>query len=111
MVEILMIEILLRGSLGPKRHLMEAGKQLSDKNVYKEVNLNEKLTQNLTETSKKIFRNYKNGGFITDKELKYFSFHHKKACNLGKLYFLLKIHKRLFNVPGRPVISNCEAPT
>ena len=44
MVEILMIEILLCGSLGPKRHLMEAGKQLSDKNVYKEVNLNEKLT-------------------------------------------------------------------
>ena len=33
-----------------------------------------------------------------------------KATNLGKLYLLLKIHKRLENVPGRPVISNCGTP-
>ena len=52
-----------------------------------------------------------NGGFITDKELKYFSFDHKRVCNLIKLYFLPKIHKRLFNIPGRPVISNCGTPT
>ena len=32
-------------------------------------------------------------------------------CNLGKLYLLPKIHKRLSEVPGRPVISNCGAPT
>ena len=38
-------------------------KQLSDKNVYKEVNFDEKLMQDLTETSNKIFRNLKNGGF------------------------------------------------
>ena len=31
--------------------------------------------------------------------------------NLGKLYLLPKIHKRLSNVRGRPVISNCGAPT
>ena len=61
---------------------MEAEKQLSDKNVYKEVNFHEKLIQNLPETSKKIFRNLKNGGFMTDKELKYFSFNHvtEKNC-------------------------------
>ena len=87
-------------------YLVEAEKQLSDKNVYKEVNFND-----LTETSIKIFRNLTSGGFITDKELKYFSFDHKRACNLGKLYFLPKIHKRLFNVPGRPAISNCGTPT
>ena len=51
-------------------YLMEAEKQLSDKNVYKEVKFNEKLIQDLTETSNKIFRNLNNGGFITDKELK-----------------------------------------
>ena len=34
------------------------------------------------------------------------------TTNLGKLYFLPKIHKRLSNVSGRPVISNCgTAPT
>ena len=27
------------------------------------------------------------------------------------MYLLPKIHKRLFNVPGRPVISNCGSPT
>ena len=85
---------------------MKAEKQLSDKNVYKEVNFNEKLIQDLTETSNKIFRS-----LITDKDLKYFSFDHKRVCNLRKLYFLPKFHKRLFNVPGQPVISNCGTPT
>ena len=34
-----------------------------------------------------------------------------KKHNLGKLYLLPKIHNRLFNMPGRPVISNCGMPT
>ena len=36
---------------------------------------------------------------------------YRKATMLGKLYFLPKIHKRLHNVLGRPVISNCDTPT
>ena len=36
---------------------------------------------------------------------------YKNATNLGKLYFLTKIHKKLFNVPGRPIMSNCGTPT
>ena len=47
----------------------------------------------------------------SEKELKYFTYNNKNATNLGKLYFLPKIHKRLFNVPGTPVISNCGTPT
>ena len=43
--------------------------------------------------------------------MKYFTYEYKKACILGKLYLLPKIHKRLFNVPGRLVISNCGTPT
>ena len=30
---------------------------------------------------------------------------------LGKMYLLPKIHKRLYNVSGRSVISNCGTPT
>ena len=43
--------------------------------------------------------------------MKYFVYAYKNASNLGKLYFLPKIYKRLSNVPGRPVISNCGTPT
>ena len=43
--------------------------------------------------------------------MKYFTYEYKKACNLGKLCLLPKIHKRLFNVPGRPVIFNSGMPT
>ena len=34
-----------------------------------------------------------------------------KATNFGKLYFLPKIHRKLTNVPGRPVVSNCGTST
>ena len=30
---------------------------------------------------------------------------------MGKLYLLPKIHKRLHDIPGRPVILNCGIPT
>ena len=46
-----------------------------------------------------------------EKELKYLIINHKKDTNLGKMYLLPKIHKRLYNVPGKPVISNCGTPT
>ena len=41
---------------------------------------------------------------ITEKEFKYFTYECQKATNLGKMYLLP-------NLPGRPVISNCVAPT
>ena len=50
-------------------------------------------------------------GEITEIELKYFIYKHQKATNLRKVYSLPEIHKRLSNVPGRPVISNCGTPT
>ena len=90
---------------------MEAEKQLSDKTIYKDVTFNKNIIPNLTEKSNKIFENLKRRGFISEKQLKYFRFDFKNSCNLGKLYFLPKIHKRLSNVPGRPVISNCGTPT
>ena len=58
-----------------------------------------------------MFLNLKRKGSISEKEMKYFVYDYKNASNLGKLYFLPKIHKRLSNVSGRPVISNCGTPT
>ena len=48
---------------------------------------------------------------IFSEEYKYFTYSFKKSTNLGKMYFLPKIHKWLDNVPGRPVISNCGTLT
>ena len=92
-------------------YIKEAEKQLNDTNVYKDVCFNEKLLQELVGASNKLFQNLKAKGKISDKQLKYFTYQYKKVTNLGKLYLLPKIHKRLANVPGRPVISNCGTPT
>ena len=88
-----------------------AEKQLSDENIYKDVNFKDKILQELADNSNKLFKNLKTKGSITEKELRYFTIEFKKATNLGKLYLLPKNHKRLENVPGRPVISKCGTPT
>ena len=43
--------------------------------------------------------------------MKYFTYELEKSTNFGKLYLLPKVHKRINNVPGRPVISSCGSPT
>ena len=43
--------------------------------------------------------------------MKYLIYEHRKVTDLGKLYLLPKIHKRLYDVPERPVISNCSTST
>ena len=42
--------------------------------------------------------------------MKYFLYDYKNTTNLGKLYFLHKIHKKPLNVSACPVISNCGTP-
>ena len=61
--------------------MREAEKQLSDKNVYQEVQFKKQMLSNLVETSNKFFRDLKTKRFITEKELKYFTYEYKKACN------------------------------
>ena len=93
-------------------YLKEAEKQLGDNTVYERVDINnKKMLSQFMDTSNKYFRSLKNRNYISEKELRYFTYEYKRTCNLGKLYLLPKIHKRLENVPGRPVISNCGAPT
>ena len=50
-------------------------------------------------------------GCNIEKKHKYFSDEFKNITNLGKLNLRSKIHKHLFDVPGRPVISNCGTAT
>ena len=92
-------------------YIKEAEKRLGDSTVYKEINYNKKILSQLVSSSNKYFRKVNSSGYISYKEMKYFTHEYKKACNLGKLYLLPKIHKRIFNVPGRQVTSNCVAPT
>ena len=92
-------------------YLMEAEKQLKDRKVYQEVRFSENILTDLVEKNNTMFKNLRRKRAILEKELKYFSFEYKKATNLGKLYLLPKIHNRLKNVPGGPVISNCGTPT
>ena len=91
-------------------YIAEASKQLNNESVYKSVNFKDKILQNLAEKmafSKVLSRNVK----LLKKKLKYFTIEHKKTTNSGKMYLLPKIHKRLYDVHGRPVISNCGTPT
>ena len=92
-------------------YIKEAEKQLGDRSVYQKVNFKEKLLCELVDKSNSSFKELKRMGCISDKTLKYFTYEFKKATNLGKFYLLPKIHKRLESVPGRPIISNCGAPT
>ena len=52
---------------------------------------------------KNFLSRVKNIGDILSETLEYFFINKPK---LGRFYLLPKIHKRLHNVPGRPVISN-----
>ena len=92
-------------------YITEAENHLNNNWVYKEVKFNENVLTDLVEKSNKIFNRLCSHRLISESELKYFTYNFKKATNLGKLFFLPKIHKRLANVPGRPVISNCGTPT
>ena len=92
-------------------YLQEAFKQLRGTNIYGDVKFNKNILTGLVERSNKILNRLCSPRLISEKELKYFTYSFKKATNLGKLYFLLKIHKSLTSVPGRPVISNCGTPT
>ena len=57
----------------------------------------------LIKTIKSVLRKVRNRKDISDETLDYFLVNNPKV---GRFYLLPKIHKRLHNVPGRPVISN-----
>ena len=83
-------------------YLEEANKQLQDKDVYEEVSGD--FISPLIKTIKNCLAKINRRGDICKETLDYFLV---KDPKVGRFYMLPKIHKRLFDVPGRPVISNC----
>ena len=83
-------------------YLREAESQLSDTEVYEE--LHGDIVSPLVKIVMQYLSRVKVRGDVSDEILKYFLV---KNPRVGRFYLLPKIHKRLHNVPGRPVISNC----
>ena len=84
-----------------KNYIKEAENQLGDTNIYEEVPNDAKPLMNIIlNTLEKICNR---GNACTD-TLNCFLI---KDAKFTRFYLLPKIHKRLYNVPGRPVIANC----
>ena len=92
-------------------YLAEAENHLNDSSTYQDAKFRDDDLVKLVEQSNKMFQKLLSKQNISSSEYKYFCYNYKRAANLGKMYLLPKIHKRLENVPGRPVISNCGTPT
>ena len=81
-------------------YIKEAEKQLGDEEVYEEVsNDAAPLLKNINAVIAKMRKR----GDLKRNNLDYFIM---KDPKFARFYLLPKIHKRLHNVPGRPVISN-----
>ena len=82
-------------------YLKEAYKQLEDREVYEEVPNDPSV---LVNTIIKALEKIRLRGDLSSDTLNYFVVEDPK---FARFYLLPEIHKRLHNVPGRPVISNC----
>ena len=82
--------------------IKEAEKQIGDSDVYEKVPDDpEPLISTMHKTIEKIRKR----GDLKKESVKYFEV---KDPKFARFYLLPKIHKRLNNVPGRPVTSNCD---
>ena len=82
-------------------YLKEAHKQLSDEEVYEEVTNDPSTLESPIFTA---FNKIRARGDLSADNLEYFF---NEDPKFARFYLLPKINKRLHNVPGRPVISNC----
>ena len=82
-------------------YLKQCQQQLGKKSVYEEVKRDplQNVTQKIRNTLLDMLRKKE-----IDKKL--FNYLSVKNPQLGRFYLLPKIHKRVTNIPGRPVISN-----
>ena len=83
-------------------YVKETSKQLEDKDAYEEVQNDPSI---LINTIIRALEKIRIRGDFSNYTLKYFLV---KDPKFARFYLLPKIHKRLRNVPGIPVISDCE---
>ena len=74
---------------------------MDDKEIYEEVSNDPKP---FIDTIHRAVEKIRKIGDLSADDIKYFMV---KDPTFARFYLLPKIHKRLENVPGRPVISNC----
>ena len=86
-------------------YLMEAYRQLHDKEVYKQVPDDPSVFANNLMKKEKLFRKNKSVGEIFWKGT--LDYYLVKDPKFSRFFLLLEIDKRLHDVSGRPVISNC----
>ena len=101
----------LMGLAADKTIVIKGAENGSSVVVWNRSDSNEYMFNNLVVKSNKIFKRLRSHKLISEKELKYSIYNFKKAANLGKLYLLPKILKRLSADSVRPVIFNCGTPT
>ena len=82
-------------------YIKEAEKQLGDSHAYEEVPDD---PEPLISTIHRTIKNIRKRGDLKKETIKHFEV---KDPKLARFCLLPKMHKRLNNVPGRPVISNC----
>ena len=86
-------------------YLKEVHKQLVDKDVYDHVPNDSSILIN------SIMRALEKIRILDDLPKDTLNYFLAKGPKFARSYLLPKIHKRLHNVPGRHVISNCEFDT
>ena len=83
-----------------ENYVKEAENQLGDTNIYEEVSNDARPLMNIILNT---LENIRKKGDICSDTLKHFII---KDAKFTRFYLIPKIHKRLYNVPSRPVISN-----
>ena len=82
-------------------YIKEAEGQLYDKDVYSEIDSDP--SKIIEEQIENCIKGIEARGDLNEETLAFFKV---KDAKLGRFYLQPKIHKRMGNVPGRPVISN-----
>ena len=72
-----------------ENYLKETDRQLSDNEIYRDVKYAKKMLSSLVDKSTKIFQSLSKQKYISEKELKYFTYDNKNATKLGKFYLVV----------------------